>query len=367
MSVTVKNVLDFYCKNLHFIDLELTDGFAVTTSNRKTDHLRIAVQENVCFRSKSTGFEAYDFIHCALPEINADEISTETVFLGKVLSAPFLVSGMTGGCSEALKINRQLAEVCCETGIAMGVGSQRQMTEQIDLLESYRIVREKAPRSVIVGNIGAEQVTRQKDAEPFQRLVDCLEADALAVHLNPLQEMLQPEGSGQFRGVLSGIEMLVKNLSVPIIVKEVGCGISRSVARQLVDAGVTVIDVAGAGGTSWAAMESYRGADSALAEQFWDWGIPTAESLVMVRQMDDVQVIASGGIDNGVTAAKALALGAHMCGAALPFLRILDREGVTGLVSLIDTWRDALRLVMFLTASLTVNDLQRAGVLQRCE
>jgi len=337
------------------------------TSNRKADHLRIAVQENVGFRSKTTGFEAYDFIHCALPEMNADEVSTETVFLGKTLSAPFLMSGMTGGCSDALNINSQLAEVCCETGIAMGIGSQRQMMEQTDLLESFRIVRKVAPQSVIVGNIGAEQVAQQKDAESFQRLVDCLEADALAVHLNPLQEMLQPEGSGQFRGVLSGIEMLVKNLSVPVIVKEVGCGISRSVARQLVDAGVTMIDLAGAGGTSWAAIESYRGADGALAEQFWDWGIPTAESLAMVRPVDNVQIIASGGIADGVTAAKALALGAHMCGAALPFLRVLDREGVTGLVSLINTWRDALKLVMFLTASLTVKDLQRGGVLHRCE
>ena len=339
----------------------------MSTSERKQDHLRIALEREIRFRSKRTGFEAFDFVHCALPEMDFGDVDTSTEFLGKTLSFPLMVSAMTGGFPDVEKIHTDLAGACRDENVALGVGSQRAVLEDESLWPGYEVCREEAPNIVLIGNIGAEEVAKAKDPERFRELVERIDADALAVHLNPLQEVLQPEGTGMFSGVLDGIRRVVDVLDVPVIVKEIGCGISEDVARRLKEAGVKIIDVAGAGGTSWAGIESYRSADKGLSLKFWDWGIPTAEAVERVREVHDLTVIASGGITDGKTMAKALALGAELCGAALPVLRVQHERGAEGVRHLFRTWREELRLAMFLTASRCIGDLGRDGVLRKME
>ncbi len=346
-----------------------TDNFIIfilmTVSHRKKEHIDISLNHEVSFREKTTGFERFEFIHCALPELNLDEVSTGIEFLGKQLSFPMLISAMTGGYEGAYEINRILAETARTKKLALAIGSQRQAINEDNHLESYRIVRKTAPDALIIGNIGAEEIAGHKDSGPFRKLVDLIEADALAVHLNPLQEILQPEGSGHFSGVLKGIETLVKTLEVPVIVKEIGCGISENVAWRLKNAGVRIVDIAGAGGTSWAGIEYHRGANSKLAQSFWDWGIPTADSLQMVSRISDLQIIASGGITGGKVMAKSLALGASLCGTARPLLRILESEGIDGLNRTMDDWKEELKITLFLTGCGTVSELSRKNVLYR--
>lgn len=334
-------------------------------SKRKFEHIQIALEQDVHFKNKTPGFEAYQFIHCALPEMNFGDVCTETEFLGKKLTFPLMITAITGGYPEAVEINRQLAVACQEKGIAMGVGSQRQILEDDSYLDSYGIVRKTAPDCVIIGNIGAEQVAEIKDLSVYQRMIDLIEADAMAVHLNPLQELLQPEGRAKFKGVLAGIERLVEGVKVPIIVKEIGCGISETVAKALVDIGIVYIDVAGAGGTSWAGIESFRETENHMALKFWDWGIPTAKSLEMVSRIPGVRMIASGGIDNGIVMAKALALGAELCGGAMVFLRVLRDKKVECLISLLRLWQKELQVTMFLTGSRKIRDLRGKGVIEK--
>jgi isopentenyl-diphosphate delta-isomerase len=359
-----RKCLDFLIKNDQLYNyIFLNCDTAMKTSNRKAEHIRISLEKDVQFRTKTTGFEEYDFIHCALPEMDFQDIITETSFLGKILSYPLMISAMTGGYSGALNINEPLTEACEEEQIAMGVGSQRQLLENNDYIQSYRIMRKKAPSAVIIGNIGGIQLTEEITFSQMNRLIDVIEADAVAVHLNPLQEILQPEGQTRFSGVLKQISRLVSTLDIPVIVKEVGCGISKTVAQALIDAGVCYIDVAGAGGTSWAGIESFRGADPFLSETFWDWGIPTATSIEMVKSIPGSHIIASGGIRNGMDLAKALALGAELCGAAFPFLRIVTDGGKNALIALLRKWRKELQIVMFLTRCLRIKDLHREGIL----
>jgi isopentenyl-diphosphate delta-isomerase len=331
----------------------------MSVSKRKAEHIQIVKNEAVEFERKSTGFEYYDFIHCALPEAHYDRITPAVTFLGKSLSFPLLISPMTGGFHEGEIINRQLAQVCHHEEVALGVGSQRQILEDNRYVESYRVVRKSAPKAVIIGNIGAAQIATMKNLDPVKRMVEIIEADAMAIHLNPLQEILQPDGDRDFRGVRKRIEQIVGELSVPVIVKEVGCGISASVALQLVEAGVSFIDVAGAGGTSWAAIEAHREKRIDLSERFREWGIPTAQSLERISRIKGIRLIASGGIRDGQTIAKALALGAEICGAAYPFLKKLLEEGVEGLCSTISLWREEFKMVLFLTGCQKVSDLTR--------
>ncbi len=252
-----------------------------TTSSRKRDHVELAVKKDVAFRGKTAGFEEWEFIHNALPEIDFSGIDTATEFLGKKLSFPLMISCMTGGYAEAETINRQLAEVCEEFHLAMGVGSQRQAMESSAYHSSFSIARKAAPSIPLIGNIGAPEVAALKDHSPIVKLADMIRADAFAVHLNPLQEFLQPEGNTNFRGVLNGIEKLVKQLPIPVIVKEIGAGISKEVAERLVNVGVRYIDIAGAGGTSWAGVEILRRKKTEHADwdPFWDWGIRTTDAL----------------------------------------------------------------------------------------
>lgn len=336
----------------------------MSTSKRKKEHIEIALNHDIQFRNKTSGFEAYDFVHCALPEMALHEVDTQTTFLGKTLSFPLMITAMTGGFQGAEKINQILAEVCEKEKIALGVGSQRQMTENADHLETYRIVRKYASTIPILGNIGASEIIKMKDFSQIQRLVDLIQADAMAIHLNPLQEILQQEGNRDFRGVLHAIKKLIKQLRVPVIVKEIGCGISQAVAKQLVDVGVSYIDVAGAGGTSWTGIEFHRKAKKELAQAFWDWGIPTAKSIEMVKQVKGARIIASGGIRNGIDMAKAIALGAELCGAAFPMLKAIGiKPKAEPLYRLIQEWKEEFRMVLFLTGSRSVDQLHRKGIL----
>jgi isopentenyl-diphosphate delta-isomerase len=356
------------------------------TSSRKQQHIHISLTKDVAFRTKSSGFERWDFLHNALPEINHSEIDTSTVFLGKKISLPFMISSMTGGYVEAEKINRQLAEVCARKNIALGVGSQRQASENEKYHRSFTVVRDTAPAIPIFGNIGAAEVTQLRDASSILRLVDLIHADGFAVHLNPLQELLQPEGNTNFRGVLQGIELLVKTLPVPVIVKEIGAGISADVARRLMDVGVSIIDVAGAGGTSWAGIEIERKRTNNTkkagrrtkgtertdsADMFWDWGIPTMEAIMSVcrlkNEVSSLEVIASGGISCGTDSAKAIAAGADFVASARPILLALARGGTEEVMALIDQWEWELRGVMFLTGSRSIMDLQKSVLYQRMQ
>jgi isopentenyl-diphosphate delta-isomerase len=333
--------------------------------------VELTVKKDVAFRRKSAGFEEWEFVHNALPEIDRSEVDPSVTFLGKKLAFPLLISCMTGGYREATSINRQLAEVCEEFHLAMGVGSQRQAMEDRTYHSSFSIARKTAPSIPLIGNIGAAEVAVMKDASAVLRLAELIQADAFAVHLNPLQELLQPEGNTDFRGVLNGIAMLVKQLPVPVIVKEIGAGISQDVAVRLADAGVRYIDVAGAGGTSWAGVEILRRSAKEKHDwnPLWDWGIRTTDALQDVvplkQRYPGLCVIASGGITGGMDCAKSLALGADMTASARPLLKALMDGGTKGLRRRIEQWIAECTAAMFLTGSASVHALQRSGALRK--
>jgi len=349
------------------------------TSSRKQQHINISLTKDVSFCAKTAGFERWDFLHNALPELNLSDVNPSTSFLGKEIAFPFIISSMTGGYADAIKINRQLAEVCAIKKIAMGVGSQRQALEDDQYHRSFSVIREVASSIPVFGNIGAAEVAKLRDASPILRLIDLIHADGFAIHLNPVQELLQPEGNTNFRGVLAGIEMLVKAIPVPLIVKEIGAGISADVAQRLVDIGVTIIDVAGAGGTSWAGVEILRGKNKdgkrkkeevkLNSQEFWDWGIPTIDAVrgvcVVKSQSSWLKVISSGGISNGIDIAKSLAFGADYAAVARPILKALANGGVKTVFQLVDTWECELKGAMFLTGSRSIADLQKQQMIPR--
>lgn len=291
---------------------------------RKDEHLDIVLRAPRAGELVDNGFSRWRFEHCALPELHLDQIDLSTPFLGKRVRAPILISSMTGGARRAARINHHLAEAAEALGIALAVGSQRVALEAEQDRGLTRELRRLAPSVPLLANLGAAQV-RDRGPDWGRRAVDMIQADALIVHLNPLQEAVQRGGDRDWRGILDGIEQLAASLPVPIVAKEVGSGISAPVARALINAGVSVIDLAGAGGTSWARMEAERAAteaDRRVALAFADWGIPTADALVELhRALPDTPLIASGGIRDGVDTAKAIRLGANLVGqaaAALP-------------------------------------------------
>ena len=291
--------------------------------SRKSDHIRINLEEDV--RSGlSTGLERYRFIHQALPEIDLDDVDLNLQLFGRKLQAPLLISSMTGGTAEAAEINRTLAIAAQETGIAMGLGSQRAAVDHPELAPTFQ-VRHQAPDILLFANLGAVQLNYGYGLKECQQAVDMIEADALILHLNALQEAVQPEGDTRFGGLLGKIEAVCKALSVPVIAKEVGWGFSEQTARQLADAGVAAIDVAGAGGTSWTQVEMYRAQNerqARLAAAFIDWGIPTAQSILNIRSTaPEMTIFASGGLRNGTDIAKCIALGASLGGMAGPYLK----------------------------------------------
>jgi isopentenyl-diphosphate Delta-isomerase len=331
---------------------------------RKSDHIRINLQNDVSFKGISTGFERYWFVHCALPEFDLEDVDTSTALLGKPLVAPFFISSMTGGTPEASLINERLAEAAQVAGIGMGVGSQRAAIEDPSLEDTFR-VRRLAPDILLLANLGAIQLNCGYGLDECRRAVDMVEADALILHLNSLQEALQPEGETCFAGLLSKIEAICRTLEVPVVVKEVGWGISEQVARQLAGAGVAAIDVAGAGGSSWSQVEMYRAATDCqrrVAAAFAGWGIPTAESLLMARRgAPDLPILASGGIRDGIQVAKAIALGADACGIAGAFLHAANGS-VAAVADLITVFVTQLRVAMFAAGAVDITALRRVSM-----
>ncbi|MEK6977393.1 MAG: type 2 isopentenyl-diphosphate Delta-isomerase [Candidatus Hydrothermarchaeota archaeon] len=327
--------------------------------SRKLDHILISMEKDVQSR-KGNGFKEITFVHRALPEIDKEEIDLSVDFFGRRIKAPIVIAGMTGGHEKALEINRNLALAAQEMGIPMGVGSQRAALEDPSLVPTYSVARDAAPDAFIIANIGAVQFASGYGLKEAERAVDMIGANALAVHLNPLQEALQPEGDWSFKGCLDGIRGL-RGLRVPIIAKETGAGIAREEAVLLEEAGVQGIDVGGLGGTSFAAVEQYR-QERDSGSTFREWGIPTAVSVIECVEYTDCKVIATGGIRSGLDVAKALALGADACGIAWPLLsRALKGPGEV--VKEVGRLLEELRIAMFLLGARDMGGLRGSDMI----
>lgn len=330
-------------------------------SSRKQSHLDLCEREQVEYTGKTTLFEDVDLIHDAVPELALEDIDLGVDLFGKRLRAPLLITGMTGGTEDAFAVNRDLAIVAERSGIAFGLGSQRVMQRDPSTAWTFA-VREFAPTTVLLANIGLMQAAEQPTPE-LRRLVDAVGADALCAHLNPAQELVQPEGDRSFRGGYDTLRRLAAELGVPVIAKETGCGLSRAVGERLVACGVRHADVSGAGGTSWVRVEALRGTaqSRALGEVFRDWGIPTAASLAMLRG-SGLELIASGGMRDGLEMAKAIALGARVCGVALPVFRAYREGGIDAALDFVQSLVAGLRTAMLLTGSRNLAELARQRV-----
>jgi isopentenyl-diphosphate delta-isomerase len=337
------------------------------TQTRKADHLRICLDDNVQCQQLTTGLERYRFTHTCLPELDWPDIDLRTQFLGKSLAAPLLISSMTGGTEAAHQINLRLAAAAQTYGLAMGVGSQRVAVENPDLMKTFS-VRRVAPDILLMANLGAVQLNYNYGVDHCRRVVDWLEADALILHLNPLQEAVQTGGDTNFKGLLQKIEHICTTLPIPVIAKEVGNGISATMVKRLIEAGIAAVDVAGAGGTSWAKVESERAEDPIqrrLGQTFADWGLPTADCIVAARQIStDLPLIASGGLRNGLEAAKALALGADLVGMAFPFLKAANHSE-TAVADLAQVLIAEITTALFCTGQPNVPSLRQSGVLSK--
>ena len=335
------------------------------TQTRKADHLRICLEDNVQFRNLTNGLDKYHFQHSCLPELDLSEVDLTTQFLGKSLNAPILISSMTGGTEQAKMINCRLAIAAQKYRLAMGVGSQRIAIENPDVAHTFA-VRSLAPDAVLFANLGAVQLNYTYGLAQCLRVVDLLQADALILHLNPLQECIQPNGDTNFKGLLGKIKQLCRQIDIPVIVKEVGNGISETMAGKLIDAGIDAIDVAGAGGTSWAKVESERAENNLqrrLGRTFADWGISTADCIVQIRQQyPKLPLIASGGLRNGLEMAKAIALGADLAGLAFPFLQAAS-ESESAVDELIEVLIAEIKTVLFCTGNADLTELKRSASL----
>ena len=337
------------------------------TQARKADHLRICLEGPVQCAQVTTGLEHYRFTHCCLPELDYQDIDLGTVFLGHRLGAPLLISSMTGGTEAAHQINRRLAAVAQRYGLAMGVGSQRFGVENPDVMETFA-VRSEAPDILLLANLGAVQLNYGYGLDQCRRVVDKLAADALILHLNPLQEAVQTGGDTNFKGLFKKIAQLCAGLPVPVIAKEVGNGISAPMVRRLIETGVAAVDVAGAGGTSWARVESERAIDThqrRLGQTFGEWGLPTADCIVQARRVaPTLPLIASGGLRHGLDVAKTLALGADLAGLAMPFLQAAS-ESEEAVAALAEVLIAEIKTVLFCTGQESLDGLRLAGVLER--
>lgn len=330
------------------------------TQTRKDDHIRICLDEKVQFNQVTNGLEKYHFTHCCLPELNYADIDISTYFLGKKLATPLLISSMTGGTENAQLINQRLSTIAQKYGLAMGIGSGRVIIEKPEVAKTFQ-VRSSCPDILLLANIGAVQLNYGYTWRECWKLVEILEADALILHLNPLQECIQPEGDTNFQGLLDKIAVLCEKISIPVIVKEVGNGINATMAEKLINVGVKAIDVAGAGGTSWAMVESERSDNylkRELGKTFANWGIPTADCVIDIAQKyPDIPLIASGGIRNGLEVAKLLALGADMVGLAYPFLKS-SIESIESLENLVELLSAEIKTVLFCTGNKDISNLQ---------
>lgn len=339
----------------------------MTTSERKIEHLLLCVEKDVeAHRTplglRASGYDDVELVHNCLPEIDKKALELEVEFLGKKLRAPILIAPMTGGHPDTTVVNAALAGAAEELGIGMGVGSQRAAIEDPGMEDSFRIVREKAPSAFIFGNVGAAQLN-EFGIEGLERAVEMIGADAMAIHLNFLQEAIQPEGNVNAAGCLQAIKKVCKELSVPVIVKETGAGIAHAQAVAICEAGAAAIDVGGLGGTSWAGVETYRAQKRGdllaehIGKRFWNWGIPTAASIV--ESSISIPVVATGGVRSGIDAAKSIALGASLCGIALPLVApaLKGQKDVVDKLALII---EELKAAMFLCGCRTIEELGSA-------
>jgi isopentenyl-diphosphate delta-isomerase len=346
-----------------------TDTAAIeqpTTEGRKVEHIRINLEKDVQFPRLTTGLERYAFMHQALPELDLKSIDAGVTLFGKRLSAPILISSMTGGTELALRLNRHLAEAAQQHRVAMGLGSQRAAIEDPRLAYTYQ-VRSIAPDILLFANVGAVQLNYGYGVDQCRRAVDMVEADALILHFNVLQEAVQPEGDTNFSGLLRQVEQVCQQVGVPVIAKEVGWGLSERDARRLAEAGVAAIDVAGAGGTSWSEVEYHRAPTAfhaKVAASFADWGIPTADAVqYAVRGAPDLPIIASGGLRDGIDIAKTIALGAVMGGMAGPFLKAAN-ESVETVDELIRVTAAQIRIAMLCSGAASIAHLQATPLIR---
>ncbi len=337
---------------------------------RKDEHIYVVLENDVVTK-RTTWLECVNLIHKSLPEIDLKSIDLRANLFNKIFDAPILIEAMTGGTELGAKINRNLANVASEYNVPMGVGSQRAGLKNPDVINTYRIARETAPDAFLIGNIGALQL-RELSFSDIDKLVSMIDANALAIHLNALQEVIQWEGETNYSGVLEKIHEITDYLSIPVIVKETGAGISKETAYMLINANVNGIDVAGVGGTSWSAVEYYRArkrndeTKANLGKLFWDWGIPTAASILEVvtaihesGRKEKVYVISSGGIRTGLDAAKSFVLGADFVGMAKPFLKPA-MESIDSIKKFLNLFLDELRTALFLTGSRNISELRNS-------
>ncbi|MEX2738687.1 MAG: type 2 isopentenyl-diphosphate Delta-isomerase [Candidatus Wukongarchaeota archaeon] len=349
----------------------LEDLITNQTINRKSEHVDIALSELINAISKESGFNDVDFIHCATPELDLSDIDTRVTLLGRELSAPIIIAAMTGGYPRAKLINGTLAEAAEILNIGMGVGSQRAAIQNPALENTFSITRKKAPNALLIGNIGAPQLNLGFGIKEIKKTVEMINADALAIHLNPLQEAVQPEGDTNFSNILEKIsEICLKVDFVKIVAKETGTGISMEVGKKLEECGVSAIDIGGAGGTSFSAVEKYRAkmqkniVFEKIGEKFWDWGIPTAQSTVEVAaSTSNVEIISTGGIRSGIDVAKAIALGADATGIAYPLLKPAYGGDVGTAIKIIEEYIRELRTTMFLIGVKNIEELKKASLL----
>lgn len=332
------------------------------TSERKKDHVDLAISGKVGYQ-KTTGLEEFHFLHNALPEVNVDEIDPSGYLLGHKFRIPLFISSMTGGFTKGGSVNGIIAKVCEEYNLPFGVGSQRVALEEKSTRESFEIVRERAPTAFICANIGGCQLIDEVGKDQIDEMVDMIRADAIIVHLNPLQELMQPEGDRNFSGVLTGIKYIINHTSLPVIVKETGGGISGEVAKKLQNIGVSVIDCSGAGGTSWSKVENKRNVKKHPYPEFNDWGIPTAICIQQINELpnrSEFELIASGGIRNGFDIVKALCLGSDFTAAAQPVIKSVMEQGTEGMKNLLDQLERQIITIMCLLGATTTRELAKS-------
>lgn len=328
----------------------------IQTVSRKREHIEISLKHDVQFRSKKTGFDDVELEYLALPELDFKELSTETRFLNFDFSFPLFASSITGGHSDVKKINEDIAKACSNAGIGMALGSVRAMLEDKKTADSYK-VRKQIPKGFLAANIGATQL-KEYSIQQLEKAMEEIQADALFVHLNAAQEALQMEGTPNFKGTIKQLQDFCQQFSLPVILKEVGNGISLSTAEMLQGVDFDALDVAGAGGTSWTAIDSLRG-NKDIAETFWDFGTPTVVSIIQSRMVfDKSPLIASGGIRSGLDIAKSLVLGADLCGTAMPILHAQHKNSVKGVEELLEKFRKEFKISMFLTGAKSPEELK---------
>lgn len=343
----------------------------IPIKNRKDEHIYLVSKENV-ESNETTWLEYIRFVHSALPELDLDEINLSCKFLGKHISAPVFVGAMTGGTELTKKINVSLAKAAQKYQIPMMVGSQRVILRHPETKETFSAVRKSAPDIPIIGNLGIAQIATSENFDYVQEIIENIHADALAIHLNVIQELIQPEGDKIFSGVLNKLKLLKNQINIPLVIKETGCGISKEIAQQLTEIGINIIDVSGVGGTSWVAVEYYRAKKENmelkkdLGKLFWDWGIPTAASIIEVNSVmknySETKIIGSGGIRSGIDVAKALRLGANFVALARPFLMVA-LDGQDSIYNFIEKIFKELQITMLLTGSKNIEELTKAPII----